>query len=198
MISKRLRVHRREFLIGTFVLLAWVGGTVADGDTPIDDATENWLREYVSASALPRSPELTGVLSDVHRRLLHGFFHHLGDRWKLPASSEKRAALFDDLMSMKTDIAPSYLIEYKEAAAVLMALGAAGASPMAAYERLLGPADGAVLDAHSRLGRARKFVTAEFIAWLMAKDGYERFGYRNYRGLMAGSFAIQPPPYRHL
>ncbi|MDG2539210.1 hypothetical protein P5Y53_16155 [Dyella jiangningensis] len=191
-------VNRREFLIGSFVLWASTNVAMAGGDTRRDDATEKWLHEYVSGSTLPRLPEQVGSLGDTDRRLLRGFFDHLGDRWNLPASTTKKAAFFDDLLSMKTSTAPSYLTEYKEAAAVLLALGGAGASPSSAYERLLGPVGNAGLGAHSRLGRARQFISAEFIAWIMAKDGYARFGYQNYRGLMAGSFAIQPTPYRHL
>lgn len=191
-------MNRREFLIGSFVLCASVGTAVAGVDTRRESTTEGWLREHLSTSSLPRSPELTGTLSDVHRRLLSGFFDYLGERWNLPASSTKKEALFNDLVGMKTSIAPSYLTEYREAASVLAAFGAAGASPTTAYERLLGPIDAAEVNVHSRLGRVRKFVSAEFIVWLMAKDGYARYGYQNYRGLMAGSFAMQPPPYRHL
>ncbi|APG05954.1 hypothetical protein BJI69_19965 [Luteibacter rhizovicinus DSM 16549] len=66
-----------------------------------------------------------------------------------------------------------------------------------AYDRLLEPMG--VADAvPSRIERVKHFVSIEFIRWFMSKDGFARFGYRNYRGLMAGSFAMSPPPYRHL
>lgn len=191
-------MKRRDFLIGSLVLCASASVTAGGVAMPQGVAIEPWLRERLSTSSLPRLPGLTGTLSDPDRPRLLEFFHYLGERWSLPASNAKRTALFEDLLSMKTSIAPSYVTEYREASAILAILGSQGLSPKAACERLLGPPGGTGGDENSRLGRARKFVSAEFIAWMMAKDGYARFGYQNYRGLMAGSFALQPPPYRHL
>jgi hypothetical protein len=191
-------MRRRDFIAGTVVLGASAGIAAFGFDAYRDHALERWLREAVSDAPSPRDPEKTGALDDMHRQRLHGLFAYIGERWSLPATGARRETIVADLIAMKTTITPSYFTEYTEAARVLAEIERVTGSSRVACERLFAAPGAEPVAESSRLGRARWFVCAEFVSWFMAVDGFGRYGYRNYRGFMGGSFAQRPPPYREL
>ncbi|WP_125903142.1 hypothetical protein [Luteibacter rhizovicinus] len=190
-------MERRTFLGGIAFACLPMAAPAVVAVPPAKASLDLWLAEPVVAPAGPRQPGRKGNLDPAQAEALFGFFNHIGDRWEFPASREKRRALCEELIRIKTSAEPSYWREYTEAALVIEALLRAHEGAAYAYDRLLEPMG--VADAvPSRIERVKHFVSIEFIRWFMSKDGFARFGYRNYRGLMAGSFAMSPPPYRHL
>lgn len=191
-------MKRRDFIAGTVALSASAGIAVIGFDVYRDHALERWLSEAVSNSDSPRDPERTGALEDGHLQRLHGLFAYIGERWRHPAAVARLDAMVADLIGMKTTLAPSYYTEYVEAAQVLAEIERVTGSSRIACEWLFSGPGTQLVTESSRLGRARRYVCAEFVSWFMAMDGFSRYGYRNYRGFMGGSFAQKPPPYRGL
>lgn len=191
-------MRRRDFIVGTVALGASAGIAAVGFDVYRDQALERWLSEAVSDARFPRDPERTGALDDMHRQRLHVLFAYIGERWSLPATGTRREAMVADLIEMKTMIAPSYFTEFAEAAQVLAEIERVTGSSRIACERLFDVLGTESATDSSRLGRARRYVCAEFVTWFMAMDGFSRYGYRNYRGFIGGSFAQRPPPYRGL
>ncbi|MDF3982168.1 hypothetical protein P3W23_09220 [Luteibacter sp. PPL554] len=190
-------MERRTFLGGMVLVCLPMATPALVVVPPPRESLDPWLAERVVAPVGPREPSRKGNLDPAQAEALFGFFNHIGNRWEFPAGREKRRVLCDELIRTKTSAEPSYWREYTEAALVIEALLRAHAGAAYAYDRLLEPT-GVTGVVTSRIDRVKHFVAIEFIRWFMAKDGFARFGYRNYRGLMAGSFAMSPPPYRHL
>lgn len=183
-------MDRRTFLLAAAAAMVGLEATWAEA--PDLDA---WLRAEVSAEPAPRRPERTGRLAARHHRALLGLFRHIGERWDMAAVSGVGEPQLSDLLRYKTERPPSYLTEYREAAAVLAEIAERTGSLGEAHDRLLLPLDVPGFPA-SRLGRAQRFVSAELIVWYVSQGGFRRFGYANYRGFVGGRFTAVPPPYR--
>jgi hypothetical protein len=152
--------------------------------------TDTYLLERISGPVALRDPDTVGQVTGASRARLHALFDHIGRRWEMQDTGVGEAE-FADLVDLKAGEKPSYLAEYREADAILeKILGEtiiAKLIPVAEFDALMVPRKLEGSDA-TRLGRFQKFVSNEFITWYVARGGFKRFGYVNYRGYAGGPF----------
>ncbi len=192
-------MDRRAFILSAAAAATVAATVVGLKDGLVFDADlDEWLDEDVSRDPGPRSASTTGTLTEDRFLLLQGLFDAIGKRWEMEAASGIEPWQFASLIENKTAQAPSYLLEYREAADLLARIGDRTGGLDQAHARLLLPSSRPQSFGVSRLGRAQKFVSAEFIVWYVSQGGFKRFGYANYRGYMGGPFGSQPLPYRGL
>ncbi len=194
-----LAMDRRGFILSAAAAATVAAAAVGLKDEPVLDADlDDWLDQEVSRDPGPRSASDTGTLTRDRFLLLNGLFDAIGQRWDMAAASGIEPWQFASLVENKTRQAPSYLAEYTEAADLLARIRDRAGGLEQAHARLLLPSGGPESFGISRLGRARKFVCAEFMLWYVSQGGFKRFGYANYRGYMGGPFLSKPLPYRGL
>jgi hypothetical protein len=186
-------IDRREalalFASASTVLLTWDVRAGASGG--------NYLLEAISGPLALREPHVTGTLLGPEREQLLHLFQLIGMRWDMAASGVGEDE-FADLVDSKASTHPSYLTEYREAAA-LLAHARSGGDLSGSADVLLLPRLATTDFATTRLGRFQKFVSNEFMTWYLMRGGFRRFGYVNYRGYGGGSFVDHShPPYRTL
>jgi hypothetical protein len=152
------------------------------------------LRKVSGAPGL-RTPELTGEAPEAVVRQLWLLFTRLADRWQMRVDLGETG--FRQFIREKTTLPPSYLTEYRQAAAVLEEVELAMESDPSAFDQLFVvplelPGFGA-----TRLARLQQFVIGEFLELQLAFGGFRAFGYRNYRGFTGGPLSDPArPPYR--
>lgn len=193
-----LTMDRRAFILSIATASAVAAAGIGLQGVVFDADLDDWLDQDVSRDPGPRSASDTGTLTHDRFLLLKGLFDAIGKRWEMDASGGIEQWQFASLVENKTTQAPSYLAEYTEAADLLARIRDHAGGLDQAHARLLLPSNRPESFGISRLGRARKFVSAEFILWYVSQGGFKRFGYANYRGYMGGPFSSRPLPYRGL
>ena len=186
-------IDRREaltlFASASTVLFTW--------DVRAGESGSNYLLEAISGPLALREPHVTGTLLGPEREQLLHLFQLIGIRWDMAATGVGADA-FADLVDSKASTQPSYLTEYREAAA-LLAHASSGGDLSGSADVLLLPRLATTDFATTRLGRFQKFVSNEFMTWYLMRGGFRRFGYVNYRGYGGGSFVDHSHlPYRVL
>jgi hypothetical protein len=173
-----MKLTRRRLVLGAVSGLGIYGASVAWNK-------RYFLRIVHKVVGAPRGPlsqtpmlaSAVGSLDDTEKAALWRFFGLLGRTWDMDVGD--RASFFS-LLDLKTQQAPSYLGEYRNAAARFTALER-GQSPEAAVAAMLRPSDGDTLGAH-----ARDFVAREYIVLLLMSGGFRRFGLGKYPGFPGG------------
>jgi hypothetical protein len=187
------RIDRRRFL-GLFALTTAVLG---DRKAWADNARDDDLLDVIAGPVALREPTLTGKLIGDERAQLLQLFQCIGARWDM-AGTGVGEAQFADLVDSKTSERPSYLTEYREAAALIARIRA-NDRPQVTLDALLTPGRDVVEIAATRLGRFQKYVSSEFITWFIVRGGFRRFGYIDYCGYGGGPFSDPAHlPYRAL
>lgn len=171
---------RRGFLklAATLGLSLWV--------SPAGTARLAFAQEEITG---PRNPGLTGALRADEVRDLWSLFAFIGTTWDNGTLSviDSRQDL-EQVLDLKTGVAPSYLTEYREAIRILRNLRSLHGEREALRRVLFETPD----------ARLRQFVVLEFLRLQVATGGFARFGgYRNYPGFRGGPFDDpSDPPYR--
>ncbi|MEJ7597747.1 MAG: hypothetical protein WKG01_07555 [Kofleriaceae bacterium] len=132
------------------------------------------------------APEVVGKLAPHTAAALWALFGSIGEHWGLwdgPARRLGTRAWFDDVLALKTGRAPSYLGEYRNAAAVLAERG---------LDTLYAAPVPRARPPQTRLDHVRTYVAAELVALFVTIGGLHRFGYRAYFGYEAGPLSTQP------
>ena len=169
---------RRAALVGMAGATAWT--LLACGRARTRTATEP--PRIGSAELYPCAP---GRLEPAEAERLWRVFAALGGRWGM--RTLKRSELLA-VLALKTEVQPSYLAEYRSAAALV-----ADPADRDAFERAL-RSIWAERDLTSPMGHARAHVLAEFIRLHLASGGFRRFGFHNYDGYSAGPRAYRMIP----
>jgi hypothetical protein len=122
-------------------------------------------------------PSPVGTLTDPEKQALWQLFGALGRTWQMDVGD---SASFFSLLDLKTQQPPSYLAEYRNAAARFTELERAQPAALAA-KALLRPREGDEGGQH-----ARDFVAREYIVLLLMSGGFRKFGLGKYPGFAGG------------
>lgn len=182
-------------------LLRWglSAGFVASlplGKLSIAQTVEASLLEFIGTERLPINSSNIGELSGEDFAAISGICEFVRTGWELDIDIDAYLPRLRRDLGVKTGEVPSYLSEYRSAAALVDALTAD--DPEQAWTTLLFAEFPDVDLAPTRLGRARRLVFAEIIAHMIPISGsFKSFGIVNYAGFAGGSFA-HPGSYRRM
>lgn len=164
---------RRDFLrLATAFGLAW------HVDTP--GVGRLWAGPLAARQcAGPDHPERTGLLSEPEAAAMWSMFAFIGREWDTARFCRITSPTgLRPVLDAKTTIAPSYLTEYRRAAAALGAL-----------VRQYGPEAGMRRFFFSNPDACTgQMVVSELVMLQVAQGGFRRFGYVNYAGFMGGPY----------
>lgn len=125
-----------------------------------------------------RAPERVGLLVDDELDELFDMFRYIGEAWDSASNLDNREA-FASVIALKTERAPSYLTEYREAVAELRRRRARDGRDRAMAALFFERPD----------PRIHRFVIAELLRLQIAYGGFRAFGAVNARGCPGGPFA---------
>ena len=129
------------------------------------------------------------MLQHEQKDTLWKIFSHIGERWQNATFNNVTRAEFDRMLDLKTSRRPSYYTEYTSAVSFLSELSSRGGNIGLAVEKLFEDGYGDNdLQCHAYF-----YVVSEFIMLQVARGGFRKWGYLNYRGYTGGSFSN---PYR--
>ena len=189
-----LRIDRRQLL--KMGLSAGVVAAMPFGCMELEDDDADQLLEFVSDSSLPVDEKRTGTLTQEDFDTLSTLCRYVDQVWELGANLDEYLQQLRVDLGFKTGETPSYLTEYKHAIELVQLLVRRSDSVEQAWASLLFSEFDADNFAHTKLGRARKFVFSEIITHQIPISGaFKSFGLWNYTGYFGGAYT-SPTSYR--
>jgi hypothetical protein len=129
------------------------------------------------------APSATGSLSVGERAELWAVAVEIAEHWGLHGLGR---AEFDEVLELKTTLAPSYLAEYRAALDALAPASIEGVLEVLAAPRR-DEGGGFTAAAH-----VQTHVIEEFVRLLLARGGFRAFGLANYPGFPGGPAGFRP------
>lgn len=137
------------------------------------------------------------VISDELFESMWELFEQIGKHWKTGDLPELKDAQSNLLVFMNNRIRlnPGYIHEYQNAAAVIAELTEELGKDKG-YEKLFTDPFANQPNPVTRLARARRLVSNEFVLLQLALGGFKAFGAENYLGYFGGANIKGNTPYR--
>ncbi len=137
------------------------------------------------------------VISDALFESMWQLFEQIGKHWKTGNQEELKDAQTNLLVFMNNRIRlnPCYIHEYQNAAGVVAEL-VEDLGKKKGYEKLFTDPYANQPNPVTRLARARKMVSNEFVLLHLALGGFKSFGAENYLGYFGGANIAGNTPYR--